>query len=231
MQEVLAENELYRNIAIAIAMLLFVIFAISRIAYPRLFASIYSFDKFFVFKYRDDFGSGIRLFSTESFYFTGVLSLTLSFGILCLYFFQPGLKELLPWLQIDTFLWGLLVWIVLGVAVQFVFFLKFVFILIFGWLFNIPSQETRHFQEYQSFNHSFSILLYVILSISVYVRYNFPGVSLQIIAVLLAIYLVFRWINLFFKIRSLRVCSNLYIFSYLCSTELMPTLIGINLIT
>ncbi|KYG78088.1 hypothetical protein AWW68_04785 [Roseivirga spongicola] len=231
MQEVLAENELFRNIAMAIAMLLFIVFAVSRIIYPKLFSSIYSFDKFLNFRYREDFGSGIRLFSTESFYFTGVLSLSFSFGILCIYFFHSELRAALPWLEITTLFWGIAVWLILGVAIQFVMFLKFLFVRVFGWLFNIPAEETRHFQEFQSFNHSFSILLYAILSISIYVRFNFPMVALEILAVVLVIYLVFRLINLFFKIRSLGACSNLYIFSYLCTTELMPTLIGLKLIT
>lgn len=230
MQEVLADNELYRNIAIAIAMLLFVIFAISKVVYPKLFSVIYSFDKFFIFKYKDDFGSGIRLFSTESFYFTGVLSLSLSFSLLCVYFFIPEVRQSISWLEITSITWGIVVWLILGLAIQFLMFLKFLFVRCIGWLFNIPIDDVRHFQEFQSFNHSFSVIAYVILSIAIYLRFSFPQLALQITGLLLLIYLLFRLINLFMKIRSLGVCSNLYIFSYLCSTEIMPTLIGVKLL-
>ena len=101
---------------------------------------------------------------------------------------------------------------------------------VFGWMFDISVQQSRHFQEFQSFNHSFSLLVYLLFSISVYVRFNFPLISLKLAMVLLAIYLFFRLINLFFKIRSSGAYSNLYIFSYLCSTELVPTLLGVYLI-
>ena len=230
MQEVLAEKELYRNLASTIAVLLYVFFAVSRIIYPKLFAAIYSFEKFLIFKYKDDFGSGIRLFSTESFYFTGVLSLVVSFALLSLYLFDPQISALIPWLKIESFQFGILVWLILGVVIQFLFFLKYLFLKLVGWVFDISTDETRHFQEYQSFNHSFSLILYFVLSCSLFMRFNFPIVSISILAILVVIYLFFRLINLYFKIRSLGACSNLYIFSYLCSTELMPTLIGINLI-
>lgn len=230
MQEVVAEQELFRNIAIGISMLLFVIFGISRIIYPKLFASIYSFDKFLVLKYREDFGSGIRLFSTESFYFTGVLSLNFSFSLLCIYLFTNQFEGALPWLNISTYGMGLLLWLAMALAIQFLFFLKFLFIQTFGWLFDIPLQQSRHFQEFQGFNHSFSLLVFLILTISIYIRFSFPLFSLKLLAVLIAIYLFLRLINLFFKIRSSGAYSNLYIFSYLCSTELMPTLVALYLI-
>lgn len=229
MQETLGQLELYRNIAIVISMALFVIFGISRIVFPKLFVSIYSFGKFLSFRYRDEFGSGIRLFSTESFYFTALLSLNFSFVIICLFLFSPEIQASLNWLKIETIAYGILAWLVLAFALQFVFFLKFLFLRIFGWLFNVPSEQSRHFQGFQSMNNSFSIMLYLLMSISIYVRFSFPGLSLKILAVLVSIYVIFRLINLFFKIRNLGVYSNLYIFSYLCSTELIPTLLGLNL--
>ena len=229
MQETLGHLELYRNIAIVISMALFVIFGISRVIYPKLFVSIYSFGKFLTFKYRDDFGSGIRLFSTESFYFTAVLSLTLSFSITCFYLFTPNFQAYLGWYSIDSLISGLLFWIVLAFGIQFLFFLKYIFIRIFGWLFGLPLEQSRHFLEYQSMNNSFSIIIYVLISFSVYLNYSFPKSSLSVLGVLVCIYVIFRLINLFFKIRNLGAYSNLYIFSYLCSTELIPTLIGLNL--
>lgn len=231
MQEALINHELYRNIAIGISMLLFVIFGVSRIIYPKLFSSLYSFEKFILFKYREDFGSGIRLFSTENFFFTAVLSLNLSFVVLSVYLFTNQFEGSVRWLNITSFGQGFLVWFLLSIAIQFLFFFKFIFLSVFGWMFDIPVQQSRHFQEFQSFNHSFSLLVYLLFSISVYVRFNFPLISLKLAVVLLAIYLFFRLINLFFKIRSSGAYSNLYIFSYLCSTELVPTLLGVYLIT
>lgn len=230
MQEVVANQELFRNITIGISMLLFVIFGISRMIYPKLFASLYAFDKFLVLKYREDFGSGIRLFSTESFYFTAVLSLNFSFALLCIYLFTNQFEGAFPWLNISSYGLGLLFWLAMALAIQFLFFLKFLFVQAFGWLFDIPLQQSRHFQEFQGFNHSFSLLVFLILSISIYIRFTFPLFSLKLLAFLIAIYLLIRLINLFFKIRSSGAYSNLYIFSYLCSTELMPTLVALYLI-
>lgn len=230
MQEVLAEQSLYRNIVISISMLLFVILGVSRLVYPKLFASLYGFEKFFVFRYRDDFGSGIRLFSTESFFFTAVLSLNFSFALLCLYLFSEPIHEVVNADFSPTFWQGISIWLVLSIAIQFLFFVKFLFIRVFGWMFDIPLEQTRHFQEFQAFNHSFSLLVFFLLSVSIFIRYSFPVFSFNILGFAVCIYLFFRLINLFFKIRSIGACSNLYIFSYLCSTELLPTLIGVFLI-
>ncbi len=229
MEETLIQQELFRNLAIVLSMALFVIFAISRIIYPKLFVSIYSFSKFFSFRHKDDFGSGIRLFSTESFYFTAVLSLNFSFIIICIFLFNSEFQNLISWLEIKSLTWGILVWVILALAIQFTFFLKFLLIRMFGWLFNVSSDQSRHFQEFQSMNNSFSLILYLLISFSIYIRFVFPVFSLKILAVMVGIYLVFRLINLFFKIRHLGAYSNLYIFSYLCSTELIPTLLGLSL--
>jgi hypothetical protein len=230
MQETSNIQFFYRDLAIVMAMALFVIYAISRVVYPKLFASVYSYARFFSTRLRDDFGSGIRLFSTENFYFTAVLSLNFSFAAVCLYLFTPSVQATIPWLAIESMGKGLLVWLLTAMAIQFLFFLKFLFVAWFGWLFGIPTDQSRHFSEIQLMNNGLSVVMYLILAISLFGRFSFPEFTVKLILATLAFYLVFRFFNLFLKIRNLGASSNLYIFSYLCSTELIPTLLGLNLL-
>ncbi len=224
MQETLAHQEVLRNSLLIISMILLATLAVSRLVYPKLFSYVYGFEKLLIFKYREDFGSGIRLLSTESFFFTSLLSAILSFVFICI---SSQLDNQIlvnnHFLSLGSFWLTLGTWLIVSLFILFLFFLKFLFVRFFGWLFALPYTITRHFQEFQNFNNLIAIVLFSITLAGLYWQFKFPTGLDEFLMVLIAIYLFFRLINLFFKIRSLRACSNLYIFSYLCSTELIPT--------
>lgn len=225
MQEVLAHSELHRNACLVISMLLFVVLGVSRLVYPKLFSFVFSYSKLFSFKYKEDFGSGIRLFSAENFYFSAVLSALLGYVLLTFYLMSPTIELEVDWLNINTIWQAILVWLLVSISIQLLFLLKYLFLQFFGWLFALQASQTKHFQEFQGLNHLFALLLFFVVSVALYLQFKFPTFTLELVAWLAGIYLIYRLLNIFFKIRSLGIGSNLYIFSYLCSTELIPTFV------
>lgn len=225
MQDVLAHNELYRNACLIISMLLFVILGVSRVVYPKLFAFVFSFGKLFSFKYKEDFGTGIRLFSAENFYFSAVLSSLLGYVLITFYLLSQAIEFDIDWLKINSIWQAILVWLLLSISIQLLFLLKYLFLRFFGWLFALQASQIKHFQEFQGLNHLFALSLFFVVSVALYLQFKFPPFTLELVALLAGIYLIYRLLNIFFKIRSLGIGSNLYIFSYLCSTELIPTFV------
>lgn len=231
--DVLAENSqyLFRNISITISVILLLTYAVSRFIFPKMFASIYNFSKFGNFKIKDDFGSNIRIFSTENLYFTIILSASISFVVLNIIIYKAEPLSVFPWLVPQSLGAGLLIWLLLTISIQLFFLLKYLYMSAFGALFNLPLSVSRHYQEMQGLNNCFVLILVGVSTIAVYSNFNFPIglVNLMIMGVL--IYLLYRLLNIYLKLDQLKTYSKLYIFSYLCSTEIIPTIIGFKLLS
>ncbi len=222
---------LFRNISITISFLLILTYASSRVGFPKMFAVVYDFSKFLNFKIKDEFGSNIRLFSAENLYFTAILSASTSFVILNLFIFNNEVPAHFSWLVPKTFLSGLLIWLLMTIVIQLVFLIKYFFIVLIGFLFNLPSNVSRHYHEVQSLNNCFVLGLMTICSLAVYSRFSFPVNMVDTMVMVLLIYLLYRLLNIYVKLEQLKVYSKLYIFSYLCTTEIIPTILGIELLS
>lgn len=225
MEEVLrSEQVLHRNVALFMVLVILCFLVISKLLFPKLFASVYDYGKFFSFKPTQDFGAGIKLLSTESLHFTSLMSVMLGYvGVNMMHLFRDSFPDLL---HITSFGGGLLLWVLISLAVFILLILKYVFTAMVGWLFDLPQPQTRHFQEVLSLNHLFIGLLFLALTIVLFTHFQLPDLLPEVILAATAIYLFFRLISLFFKIRQHTGSSMLYIFSYLCTTEIFPLAIG-----
>ncbi len=224
---------LFRDIAIAISVILLATYAVSRMAFPKMFSTVYDFSKLLNFKLKDEFGSNMRLLSTESLYFTIILSASTSFVLMILTYglTQMGRLDSFSLLIPTGFGEGLLIWLVLTFIIQLIFLLKYLFIWSVGVLFNLPVSMSRHFQEVQSLNNCFILTLTIVCSLVIYSNYVLPEWMINSIITGALIYLLYRLLNIFIKLEQLKVYSKLYIFSYLCSTEIIPAIVGIKLLT
>ena len=72
-----------RDAFIVLLMLLLIAFAISKVAFPKVFSELISPNKLFGFRVREDLGTNLRPFSSEHLYFTALSSLSISFVGLC----------------------------------------------------------------------------------------------------------------------------------------------------
>lgn len=223
---------LFRDISIAISALLLATYAVSRMAFPKMFATVYDFSKLLNFKLKEEFGSNIRLLSTESLYFSIILSASSSFVVLVLFFGLNQMEGLsiAPWLIPDSFGGGILIWLLMTASFQLIFLFKYLFIWLIGSLFNLPPSTSRHFQETQSLNNCYVLAMTILCALVVYSNYSFPELLINTILVGTVIYLLYRLLNIYFKLEQLKLYSKLYIFSYLCSTEIVPAIVGIKLL-
>ena len=230
--DVLAENSqyLFRNISITISVILLITYAVSRVIFPKMFTSVYNFSKFGNFRIKEDFGSNIRLLSTENFYFTAILSASISFVILNIIIYTSDPLQSLSWLIPETLGAGLLIWLLLTISIQVFFLLKYLFMSAFGALFNLPLSISRHYQEMQGLNNCFVLILVGVAAVAVYSNFNFPVGLINVMIMGVLIYLLYRLLNIYIKLDQLKMYSKLYIFSYLCTTEIIPSIIGYKLL-
>ncbi len=221
----------HRDLFIVLSILLLVIYAVSRLVFPKLFAESIAMEKLFGFRLKEDLGSSIRPFSTEHIYFTALYSFNLSYVVLFLVNgFATELFEL-AWLEINGIWQGLLFWLLLGIGINLLIYLKYLLIAIFSWLFNATMLTSRHFIDLINASSLFFIFTALVLAISSY-RFFLPGENLQM-AVLTSVLIFFFYRSMLLYIRLIQLSpySKLYIFSYICTTELIPLLMGIKFVT
>lgn len=219
-----------RDIWIFLSVVYLFILAFSRFVFPKVFMAVYSPLKFFSLRAKEDFGTGLRVFSTEYLHFTFVLSAATIFNLLI---FNDYLGEdaILPaWLNPSGIGEGILIWLGLSVVGVLVILLRYLMISGFGQLFNFPNAVSRHFQEAQSLNQVFILFLWLVITITLYSRFYFPEFIFQAVLITILIYMVYRQLNLYLKFLYTGGYSKLFIFSYLCTTEIIPAIIGIKIL-
>jgi hypothetical protein len=107
---------------------------------------------------------------------------------------------------------------------------KYFLLLLIGKLFNLSSVVYIHFYEYMLFSRIFyCIIVPAIFSIYVVLPAFISMVNQELIYIIV----IFNFIRLFiinFALNKATSVKNLYLFSYLCATELTPLLIGLKIL-
>lgn len=221
----------YRDLYIVISIILLCVFAISRVTFPKLFAESISLSKLFGFRVKEDLGATIRPFSTEHIYFTALFSFNLSFVVIFMANQFLSHIDALQLLQVRGFGVGLLMWLISGIVINLVVYAKYALINMAGWLFHTRPLVSRHFTDYVNASSLFYIIVTVCLSISTYSTFLVDTVFSQIVLTMVLLFIFYRTFLLYIKLLQLSPYSKLYIFSYICTTELIPLLIGLKFLT
>jgi len=135
------------------------------------------------------------------------------------YYKNPlGSAFLLPWNPIFG-------WLVLFFITFVSLWLKYIVILFFSMLFNVFERANLYFIEYNRITLLFYSIIFMIIAYA-FINYQQRLIS-GMSAVVFAFYFV-RMAILYFKLHNIVSINNLHLFSYLCATELVPIVIGLN---
>ncbi len=219
-----------RDAFIIIAIVLLCVYAISRAVFPKVFSGIIAPNKLFGLRVREDLGSNLRPFSSEHLYFTALSSLSLSFIVLYILnglWRTRGLPELL---QIGNPALGVLKWLILAVLLNVLVYIKFLLILGFALLFDLRAFVARHFVDMVNATLVFFVLVLFLLILSSFAAF-IPQKNLMWIALYAGfVFFYYRSVLIYLRLLNERTHSKLFIFSYICATELAPLTIGVILI-
>jgi hypothetical protein len=107
---------------------------------------------------------------------------------------------------------------------------KYFFLYFLGSLFNLSNVIHIHFYKYLLFSRLFySIIVPVLFVIYLSFPLAISTASQQVIYIIIAFNFI-RLVIINFALNKLTSVKNLYLFSYLCATELTPLLIGIKVL-
>jgi hypothetical protein len=211
-------------IFIAALIILMLLLAIIRLN-PKLASDYFSVTKIFSLRESEDSIVYTRITSSGNFLFYGFSSLTLGFFLLLLFSNLPQ-KE---WIQINSFQQAILSWLVISTGVTVLFFAKMLVIYLLATIFHL-----RDVAGMQFFNWVRVLFLSVGISVAIIIAMvitrNASTPWFQFFYIALG-WLLVLWIVLaFFKIAAKARIGLFHLFSYLCATEIIPSLIVLKIL-
>lgn len=201
-------------------------FTAVRFVYTNIFNNTYQAIALFSPKPMAEQGAGIKLLSTENLLITLLLAGCLSFSLL-LFGYE---FELVPVFTSSTFVGVFGSWLGLILLVGLLFLIKFIFLYFVGWLFDLSLTQTAHYQEYQSMSHVFHLFYVLILGLSLVATPDLSHKFMIKMGYVFVIFFAFRQLILLLRLYVKGGYSIYYIFSYLCTTELIPWIICIGIL-
>ncbi|WP_160118586.1 DUF4271 domain-containing protein [Chryseotalea sanaruensis] len=192
---------------------------------PKLASDYFSVSKIFSMRESEDNIVYTRITSSGNFLFFGFSSLTIAFFLLLLFVHLPDKllikPDSLPDLMRD--------WLLLSLLVILIFSVKMLTIYLFATLFQL-----RDVAGMQFFNWTRLFFLFVgfsvsLLTISILTRTAGPG-WINFFYMATGSVLVMWIVLAFFKIAAKARISPFHLFSYLCATEIIPSLIILKIL-
>ncbi len=207
-----------------IVLLVFTFFVILYTIFPAELMDFYSITNLITFRFTDTYlmkYRSITKIQTLIIVFQGTMLASIMF--ISLHYYNNPLE--------DTFLKGFppfVMWLTIVFATLIFIFLKYILISIVSILFGITERINFYFIEYVRMAMIFYSVIFIILA---YVIINHFYSIQDLLNTLIIIAISFNFIRLimiYFKFRNNISIKNLHLFSYLCSTELIPIVIGLN---
>jgi hypothetical protein len=119
-------------------------------------------------------------------------------------------------------------WLILFALAVFFIFLKFVLISVVSTLFKVPEGINFYLIEFLRMAMIFYSVVFVFLTYIVINHFYLVEALFEKLIMAVAIFYSIRFIILYFKFRRIVSMKNLHLFSYLCTTELIPIILGLK---
>tara|TARA_R110002012_G_scaffold114079_2_gene260475 strand:+ start:89227 stop:90261 length:1035 start_codon:yes stop_codon:yes gene_type:complete len=189
--------------------------------YDKRYLNILSISKIFTFRLKEGDQSRIRIMDQDNLVFAG-LYVFLTAGLIYFLIMGKGIS----FLEIESN--GILAFIKIISIISIGLIGKVILVAVASNLFGNNRISAFYIKELLNINLFFvNVLFFTSILIYLYVG-SIPSIWLTIaIYGIVALYLA-RLILIYFKILKLSSFSNLYLFSYFCTTEIFPFLIGLK---
>jgi hypothetical protein len=130
---------------------------------------------------------------------------------------------------IDSFFSALLFWAISTVAIFILYIFKYWLLVLVGSLFKLPFIN-RHYLEYIRLSKIFfTLILFLLMIFYLGLGQEINNIGSLMVGAVVSFFAI-RVILLYFKFIQSSSFNNLYLFSYLCSTEILPMVVGLKIL-
>ncbi len=225
------EASLLEDFFVVGILILLVLYAILINQYPKIFRHLYSLSGVFSLRARED-NSRIRLINEAHVLFLIHHCLLLGFLFIMLVSTTQLLQVEIPFLEFNPSSFGtyMLLWGKVSILAFGIIWGKYIIVMLFGSLFKLRQLRYLHMLDYMRMSLIYGAIVFSLLIVV------FAGIGHHAIHYFnLLIYLftglaVIRVIVLYFRLFSNASFQNMYLISYLYIAEVIPLLIGLELL-
>ncbi|NJN27942.1 MAG: DUF4271 domain-containing protein [Cyclobacteriaceae bacterium] len=207
-----------------IILLLFTFFVILRTLFPSDLFDFLDFRTLFTFRYTDTLISKYRSITKTQILVVVFQAALLSALLIVFFYYYHNPFDQYPFMSTNP----LLSWVTFVGLILVLFILKYVLISIFSFLFGMEDRINFYFIEFMRMSMIFYTLLFVVLSYVIINKFYLLEDLIDGLVLYIVAFNILRYIMLYFKFRAIVSMKNLHLFSYLCSTELIPIILGIR---
>lgn len=218
----------FKNFYIIGLLLILAFIAMIKVAYPKIFSEFFSLGKIFSFKWREDSLIASRAISSVNLLFLILYSLLMSFIVVVLWYETDTVPHQFDLIAFDDFSSSFFSWVIIGLFIYLVMILKYIIIYISSSLLGFKDIVSYHFLDYIRISQVFMIALLIVISLSTISFRDFITPDSTVIPYIIFTSVFLTTMLLFFKLLSSTSYRNMHLFSYLCTTEILPLIISIK---
>ena len=209
-------------------LVLLAMLAALRNLFPRIFNSYYDLSRALALRVRDEPGFTMKLSARGHVPFIIFYSLLFGFLIIVLLQQSKEVVSVFDFLNFNSFGSYLYAWLLLSVVVFFFQLFKYWLLLLIANIFNISDFAYIHFFDFLRLSQIFYTLVFSIVVLVFLGAESYIDAGAILLLQIVAIFAIIRVALIFFKLLQLSQFRKTYLFSYLCTTEILPLLIGLK---
>lgn len=196
---------------------------------PKYFHDFYNFPKAMSMKIREETYLSVRYITGTYLSFLIIQSFIIGFILLNIFHYRENLQSQFDFISTTTLTSSMMGWMKVSGVVFVSFLLKFFLVKSISQLFNLKAFSTIHFFDF----FRLSIIFYLLVLIAIVIL--IPGFSfvdfawIPSLIKIIIIFYIFRMLVLFLKLYKYAPFRNLHLILYICSTELLPLLVGFKI--
>ncbi len=196
--------------------------------FPKTFKNLYNFRKVFAFKIREE-PVKIRLLNEAHIVFLLHHCLLIAYLLILSISTNSMIDLSLVVDQPQAFSEFIITWLKLSLFVFMVIWLKYMVVMMFGALFGLKNLKYIHVFDFMRMSLIFwSVIFTCIVLIFSMLSIN-NSLYLNLLIYIFIAFATVRIVILYYRLFTGSIFRNVYLFSYICTSEIIPLLVGLEL--
>lgn len=218
----------FDNFFIVGVLVLLSVLAVLRNLFPRVFSSYYDLSRSAAIRVRDEPHFTMKLSGRGHIPF--IIFYSLLFGFLLMVLLQQAeeVVSVFDFLSFQSFGSYLYAWVLLAVVVFFLQLFKYWLLVLVARIFNIGDFAHIHFFDFLRLSQTFYTFMFAIIVLIFLGANAYIDSGAIVLLRIVVIFAIIRVLLIFFKLLRVSQFRKAYLFSYLCTTEILPLLIGLK---
>jgi hypothetical protein len=197
--------------------------------YPKSIKEYFDVAKAFAIKTREEQIYKLRLLGRVNLLMMIAQSILFSFLVLVVLHTSGNYPKSLDLLQIGDFSATMGVWMLLSAVIFMVYLSKYYMVGMMSGIFYLRDFKSVHFFDFLRITILFTCLIFAIVSVFHLTMNGLGETTYHVLLYMVIFFIIIRGLWIYFKLAKASSFRNVHLFCYLCTTEIIPILIGLKI--